>query len=148
MYSSIVGNIVMAGWVLYMKVFYGIPKGWPFEPGGIRNVWDEIQWFIDNKMPLYSNFVALVALISIIILLVNKRWGHISNIIFGGALLLWGIFAIACTFYWSPWLNPIEYVVTMYDHTFLPLLYGIFLIIFFTRKSVRDYIKRSSPQKE
>ncbi len=115
---------------------------------------DYLEWYGFN---VYLILIAIVALTSGMCLLVKKRWGRILGIILGVILIPFGVYLFIFNFMATVDLNPsfidriISYFQTMgaslnyIDLT--SIFYGIFAIIYFTRKNVKSYINLSSDSK-
>jgi hypothetical protein len=124
-----------------------------FEGVDLKDYRDYLYWYGSNG---YLILIAVVAVISAVLLVVKKPWGRISSIILGSILLPFGLFL----FY-----SNLDVFLENYDGSFFFKLYhlyfgasvgyidlvcigyGIFAIIYFTRKKVKSYLTQLSSLK-
>jgi hypothetical protein len=101
--------------------------------------------------------IAAVALLSGICLLVKKNWGRVLSIILGTLLLLFGIYLFVINLMSTYGRDPsfVERIIDYFRYMGASLayidlgciIYGIFVIIYFTRKNVKGYITSELTEK-
>lgn len=110
-----------------------------------------IDWYGFNA---YLILIIVVAIVSGICLIVNKTWGRVSSIILGAILLPFGTILFIDNFTFTIVPNP-SFIERVFDYfrsmgaslSYIDLIcifYGIFAIIYFSRKNVRSYIELQS----
>jgi hypothetical protein len=112
--------------------------------------------FIDGY--ILNPYLALIAVLSVVsglLLIVKKTWGRIFSIIYGAILVPFGIFLFTSNFALDPNLTFIERVVHYFQFIgafvgYIDLVcisYGIFAIVYFTRKNVITFTRTAANTK-
>jgi len=106
--------------------------------------YDKIDWFGKSLI-----VIAILGALSSLFLIIKKKWGRIASIVLGALLLLFGIILFVGNFGFT--LNPspsfIERIVDYFRYMgaslayidLVCILYGIFIIVYFTRENVQIY---------
>jgi hypothetical protein len=115
---------------------------------------EQIEWY------LFTGYLLLVIVISIVsglCLLVKKNWGRVLSIALGVILIPFGIYLFHYNFFNTATQNPTlverieEYWITMGASLnyieLVALSYGIFVIVYFTRKNVITFTKTATNTK-
>jgi hypothetical protein len=110
-----------------------------------------LQW---DGMNILIILIAVLALISAICLLVKKNWGRTTSIILGGIFLPLGVYSFIENFtftfekdpsFWDRVVDYFSYMGASLNYIDLGCIaYGLFAIIYFTRKGLKQYIKTQS----
>jgi len=124
---------------------------------GMHWNWHRIMTKIIQEWPwsggvIYLFVVAIVAFVSGICLLVKKRWGYILTLILASLLLILGSFLFYSNIQDLPGDSIIEYIrwyfilmgASLSYIDLFCIVYGIFVIIYFTRKTARNYLTQPS----
>lgn len=98
----------------------------------------------------YLIIIAVSAFISGILLIVKRTWGRVSSIVLGCILLPFGIFLLIINFndtafYSQSFTERIIHYFKYFDALlylidWVCIFYGISMIIFFTRKNIKEYL--------
>jgi hypothetical protein len=116
----------------------------------INPVVEFLQW---QGMNILIIFIAVLALVSAICLLVKKNWGRIISIVLGVILLPLGIYSFIENFmftfekdpsFWERVVEYFSYMGASLNYIDLGCIaYGLFTIIYFSRKVVITFTKQT-----
>jgi hypothetical protein len=104
----------------------------------------------------YLVLIMTLSLISGVCLLVKKTWGRLLSITLGVVLIPFGIFLFIENFtldpnsttFWERIINYFQYIGAFMGYIELvSIFYGIFVIIYFTRKNVISFIRLNAKSK-
>jgi hypothetical protein len=124
-----------------------------YEGVELKNYSDYLYWYGING---YLVLIAVVAVTSAILLVIKKPWGRISSIMLGSILLPFGLFLFYSNLYvfledYGSFFFKLYHFYFGASVGYIDLVcigYGIFAIIYFTRKKIKIYLTQTSTVKE
>jgi hypothetical protein len=148
---------VIAYFLIYIRMQYGgfIKNYLRFqEAQGGDNI--SIHTYIDGYIlnPYLALIVAL-SILSSLFLIVKKTWGRAFSIVYGAILIPFGVFLFINNFGLDPnltfferFLHYFQYIGAFVGYVDLVcIFYGIFAIVYFTRKNVITFTKTATNTK-
>jgi hypothetical protein len=110
----------------------------------------DFSFYVNSYITPYLWLISIMAIISGIFLIVNKKWGRIFSIVFGSLLIPFGFILLADvgTITWG-YISVLQKIVYYFSYlvdnlnyiALICICYGIFLIVYFTRTGVINYLK-------